>query len=79
MASEQSFRDAVFLGIDLVRERTRFEEYTSNLLQTQEQHRSEGGRGGKDNRGPRKPRPAARKPTENDTKERPDTTEEKTE
>jgi 4-hydroxythreonine-4-phosphate dehydrogenase len=74
-ASEQSFRDAVFLGIDLVRERTRFEEYTSNLLQTQEQNRSDGGRGGRDNRGPRKPRPAATMPAEKDTKERPDTTE----
>jgi 4-hydroxythreonine-4-phosphate dehydrogenase len=79
VASEQSFRDAVFLGIDLVRERTRFEEYTSNLLQPREQHRPEGGRGGRDNRGPRNPRPAARKPAEKDAKERPDRTEEKTE
>lgn len=80
VASEQSFRDALFLGIDLVRERARFEEYTSNVLQPQKQHRSEGGRGGRDNRGPRKPRPAAPKAAEKkDAGEKKDAPEEKSE
>ncbi len=67
IASEQSFRDALFLGIDLVRERERYAEYTSNVLKPQKEIRMEGAgrgdRGGRaDDRGPRKPRPAAPKP-----------------
>lgn len=46
VASEQSFRDALFLGIDLFRERERYAEYTENVLQPQKEPRSEsGGRG----------------------------------
>lgn len=46
IASEQSFRDAVFLGIDLFRERQRYAEYTENVLQPQTEYRLEGsGRG----------------------------------
>lgn len=60
IASEQSFRDALFLGVDLVRERERYAEYTSDVLQPQKQNRSEssghGDRSG-GNRGPRRPRP----------------------
>jgi 4-hydroxythreonine-4-phosphate dehydrogenase len=66
VASEQSFRDALFLGIDLVRERERFAEYTSDVLQPQKQSRSEserrGGGGRSDNRAPRRPRPDVAKP-----------------
>ncbi len=58
IASEQSFRDALFLGIDLVRERARYEEYTSNVLEPQSDRRAGGNRRSQDNRkGPRKPRP----------------------
>ncbi|MCB0756020.1 MAG: 4-hydroxythreonine-4-phosphate dehydrogenase PdxA [Flavobacteriales bacterium] len=42
IASEQSFRDALFLAIDLIRERERFEEYTSDVLQPQSEKRSSG-------------------------------------
>lgn len=46
IASEQSFRDAIFLGIDLFRERERYTEYTEDVLQPQTEHRLEGsGRG----------------------------------
>ena len=67
IASEQSFRDALFLGIDLVRERERYAEYTENVLQPQKKHHSDTDRRGSrsDNRGPRKPRPAPK--TENKT------------
>ena len=79
IASEQSFRDALFLGIDLVRERERYEEYTSNVLQPQKQPRLENDRRGgrSDSRGPRKPRPAAPKKT--DTNENEKTSEDKRE
>lgn len=43
IASEQSFRDALFLAVDLVRERKRYEEYTSNVLEPQKEKRSGGG------------------------------------
>lgn len=63
VASEQSFRDALFLGVDLVRERRRYEEYTSNVLQPQKQPRLESDRDRRssrpESRGPRKPRPSA--------------------
>lgn len=79
VASEQSFRDAIFLGIDLVRERARYEEYTSNVLQPQKQHRSEssgrGGRGRSDDRGSRKPRPETPKPPEKEVNEKSDASE----
>ncbi len=56
IASEQSFRDAMFLGIDLFRERKLYEEFSSDVLQTQKETRSEsGGRrpaGGSRNSGP---------------------------
>jgi len=72
IASEQSFRDALFLGIDLVRERERFEEYTSDVLQPQKQPRLEsdrrGGGGRSDNRAPRRPRPEVAKPAEAEEK-----------
>lgn len=66
IASEQSFRDALFLGIDLYRERQRYEEYTSDVLKPQKEIRLEGSgrsdRGARsDNRGPRKPKPAPSK------------------
>ena len=79
VASEQSFRDALFLGIDLVRERERYAEYTSDVLQPQKQNRSEGDRRGgrSDSRGPRKPRPEAVKPAQSE--EKTDASEEKPE
>lgn len=57
IASEQSFRDAIFLGIDLFRERERYAEYTENVLQPQTEHRMEGsGRGRSEGkRGGKKP------------------------
>lgn len=56
VASEQSFRDALFLGIDLFKERQRYAEYTENVLKPQKEPRSEGGRGRSDNRkGGKKP------------------------
>ncbi len=66
IASEQSFRDALFLGIDLFRERQRYEEYTSDVLKPQKEIRLEGSgrsdRGARsDSRGPRKPKPAPSK------------------
>ncbi len=42
IASEQSFRDAMFLGIDLFRERKLFEEFSSDVLKPQKEVRSEG-------------------------------------
>ncbi|MCF8459520.1 MAG: 4-hydroxythreonine-4-phosphate dehydrogenase PdxA [Flavobacteriales bacterium] len=82
IASEQSFRDALFLGIDLFRERERFAEYTSDVLKPQKEIRLEGsGRGDRgdrgdrsdrgprsDNRGPRKPRPSASRENESEKK-----------
>lgn len=47
IASPQSFRDALFLGIDLVRERQRYEEYTANVLQPQKHYRMESNGNGK--------------------------------
>ncbi|MGB0916314.1 MAG: 4-hydroxythreonine-4-phosphate dehydrogenase PdxA [Flavobacteriales bacterium] len=66
IASEQSFRDALFLGIDLVRERERFAEYTEDVLQPQKKHRADNDRRGprNDNRGPRKPKPTEKKEVE---------------
>lgn len=66
IASEQSFRDALFLGIDLVRERERYAEYTSNVLQPQKQPRFEDERksGRPERRAPRKSRPTDSKPSE---------------
>lgn len=43
IASEGSFRDALFLGIDLFNERERYAEYTENVLQPQKEKRSGGG------------------------------------
>lgn len=64
IASEQSFRDALFLGIDLFRERKRYAEYTSDVLQPQKERRSEGGRRGNSNRNnPRKPHQEKKKET----------------
>jgi 4-hydroxythreonine-4-phosphate dehydrogenase len=82
VASEQSFRDALFLGIDLFRERERFAEYTSDVLKPQKEIRLEGsGRGDRgdrgdrgprlDSRGPRKPRPVASRNSESDDKSKP--------
>jgi len=72
VASAQSFRDALFLGIDLYRERERYSEYTENVLEPQKQNRSEssgrGDRSGGGNRGPRKPRPVAPKQTKTEKK-----------
>ena len=48
-----------------MRERERFEEYTSDVLQPQKQPRLENDRRGggrSDNRGPRRPRPEVAKP-----------------
>lgn len=66
IASEQSFRDALFLGIDLFRERERYEDYTSDVLKPQKEIRLESDTRGprSDNRGPRKPRPSAPKEKE---------------
>ncbi|MFT4594109.1 MAG: 4-hydroxythreonine-4-phosphate dehydrogenase [Polaribacter sp.] len=73
IASEQSFRDALFLGIDLVRERERYAEYTEDVLESQKNLRSDNDRRGPrtENRGPRKPRPAA--PKKEDVKEKSET------
>lgn len=70
IASERSFRDALFLGIDLVRERARYAHYTSDVLQPQKQPRLESDRRGgrSDNRGPRKSRPANSKESKFPTK-----------
>jgi len=52
VASEQSFRDALFLGLDIVRERRLYAELTSDPLQPQEEKR--GGRRDDDRRDRRK-------------------------
>jgi 4-hydroxythreonine-4-phosphate dehydrogenase len=50
IASEGSFRDALFLGIDLYNERERYAEYTSDVLQPQKEKRGGGGNRRSDNR-----------------------------
>lgn len=55
IASEQSFRDALFLAVDLVRERKRFEEYTSNVLEPQSDKRNSGRKPQDRRSGPKKP------------------------
>jgi 4-hydroxythreonine-4-phosphate dehydrogenase len=62
IASEQSFRDALFLAVDLVRERERFEEYTSDVLQPHSEKRSSG-------RKPQDKRKGQRKTTSDEQKE----------
>ncbi|MFM1874386.1 MAG: 4-hydroxythreonine-4-phosphate dehydrogenase PdxA [Bacteroidota bacterium] len=64
IASEQSFRDALFLGIDLFNERQRYAEYTSNVLKPQKEPRPEGGKGRSEGRkGGGKPSSEGRKET----------------
>lgn len=58
IASEQSFRDALFMGIDIFRERERFEEYTSNPMEVKPLRRDNTRREGRPN--PRK-RPTDKK------------------
>ena len=43
IASEGSFRDALFLGIDLFKERQRYADYTENVLQPQKESRNSSG------------------------------------
>lgn len=65
IASEQSFRDALFLAVDLVRERKRYEEYTSNVLEPQKEKRSGGGGNRRnDNRKGGSKKPTSDKPKE---------------
>lgn len=68
VASEQSFRDAVFTGIDIFNERQRYAECSANPLQVQERRDREGetrreprrpGVGGGAGRGPKRPAPKA--------------------
>ncbi len=69
IASEQSFRDALFLGIDLFKEKQRYAEYTSNVLKPQKEPRSESGFGRSDSRkGGRKPSSEGKKESVSDDK-----------
>ncbi|MCB9185333.1 MAG: 4-hydroxythreonine-4-phosphate dehydrogenase PdxA [Flavobacteriales bacterium] len=56
IASESSFRDALYLGIDLFHERERYSEYTENVLQPQKEPRGgDGNRRGDSRKGGKKP------------------------
>jgi len=66
VASEQSFRDAVYTAIDIFNERKRYAECSANPLQVQERREKEGetrreprrpGAGGGAGRGPKRPAP----------------------
>jgi 4-hydroxythreonine-4-phosphate dehydrogenase len=68
IASEQSFRDALFLGIDLFRERALYDEFSSDVLKPQKQSRSESGsrRGMEARKGGRKPSSDSKKESVSD-------------